>query len=201
MNSKENIKSLWKQIENNRIQAVGGRHFVPRSALIAIFTPPAITKAVAELTCELEDRIGLPEAIRNGGIITFAILVWMHREEAIVEFRRRGLFDSRGPLDESTALSVAPEFGRTFSKEAQWEFRPYILRRGEDVEIDPLEILPYVQLIAEHKGGGYGAVAELTVHPSHQDFYPDKVRRRPAGFPKFLGSPRKTHRARSNHSL
>jgi hypothetical protein len=179
MSTKETTRSLWKQIENNRIKSISGRYFVPRSSLTAIFTPLAISKAVAELECELEDRIGLSKDIHQDGIITFAILVWMHQEEAIVKFRRHRCLDSHGPLDASTAISIAPDFGNTFSREVQLEFRPHFFHRGEDVEFDQLDILPFTGVGKEQKGGGYGEITELAVHSSLQDFYPDKVRQRP----------------------
>ena len=175
MDSKETTLSLWKQIENNRILSVSGKYFVPPASLVTIFTPPAIAKAVAELNCEPDDRIGLSQAIQGDGVITFAILVWMHHEEAIIEFRRKRCLDSRGPLDESTALSIAPEFGATFSREVQWEFRPYFFRRGEDVEIGSAEILPYTKVTGEQMRGGHGGLVQLEIHPSLQDFYLDEV--------------------------
>jgi hypothetical protein len=175
MASRETLQSIWKQIENNRVESTSGRYFVPPSSLAAIFTPLAISKAVAELKCEPVDRIGLAQAIQFDGTVTFAILVWMRVEDAIVEFRRHRCLDPSLPLHETTARKIAPNFGNTFCNEVQWEFRPYFFHRNEDVEIRPTEILPFIQEVEPQKLGGFGAVAQLVVHPSLQDFYPRKV--------------------------
>jgi hypothetical protein len=175
MASRETLQSIWKQIENNRVESTSGRYFVPPSSLTAIFTPLAISKAVAELKCEPVDRIGLARAIQLDGTVTFAILVWMRVEDAIVEFRRHRCLDSSLPLDETTARKIAPNFGYTFCNEVQWEFRPYFFHRNEDVEIRPTEILPFIQEVEQQKLGGFGAVAQLVVLPSLQDFYPRQV--------------------------
>jgi hypothetical protein len=175
MASRETLQSIWKQIENNRVKSTSGRYFVPPSNLTAIFTPLAISKALAELECEPEDRISLAQAIQPDGIVTFAILVWMRVEDAIVEFRRHRCLDSSLPLDETTAKKIAPSFGTLFCNEVQWEFRPYFFHRNEDVVIRPAEILPFIQKVGQQKLGGFGAVDQLVVHPSLQDFYPHKV--------------------------
>src|SRR5258706_16173510 len=93
------LASLWIQIQNNRIEAVNGRGFVPPTSISSIFTPSAIDAAVTELSCAAEDRIGLANAIRRGGVPAFAVLVWISQPDLVVAFRRKRCLD-RLPLDE-----------------------------------------------------------------------------------------------------
>jgi len=172
MASRDTLQSIWKQIENNRVRSSSGQYFVAPLSLTAILTRPAIEKAVAELNCEPQDRRELARAIEKDGMITFAILVWMHAEDAIVEFRRHRCLDDRWPLDKQTVREFAPEFATTFCNEFQWQFRPYSFKRNEDVRIQPTEILPFIEELEGQKTGGFGTVSRMIVYPSLQDFYP-----------------------------
>jgi hypothetical protein len=176
MASKETIRSIWTQIENNRVRSISGRYFVPPSSLATILTAPAISKAVAELECEPEDRINLARTIQFRGRLIFAILIWMHEADAIVAFQRHRCLDSRLPLDEATAKSIVPNFGATFANDVQWQFQPYCFRRNEDVEIGEAEILPYIQEARGMTQGGFGTLIKLEIHPSLQDFNPLSVK-------------------------
>ncbi len=149
---RDTLHSLWIQIQNNRVDAIDGRCFVPPASLASIFTPAAVSAAVAELSCAAEDRIGLAYDIRNGGVATFAVLVWMRRADVVVDFRRHRCLD-RLPLDATTAKRVAGECAPTFLR-LQWEFRPYHFRRGHDVEITRSEILPFVRELDSPTSGG-----------------------------------------------
>lgn len=154
------------------MEALDGRGFVPPVSLSTIFTPSAIAGAVAELSCAIEDRLGLADAIRQGGIATFAVLVCMWQPDLVVVFRRKRCLE-RLPLDEETVRQVAGEYAKTFER-LQWEFVPYHFRRGQDVEIGR-EVLPFVRDLGPLQPGGFGDIHKLEIHPSLQDFAPVDV--------------------------
>jgi hypothetical protein len=190
---RETLRSLWTQIENNRLRSTSGQYFVPRSSLSTIFTPSAIEKAVAELKCEPEEHIGLAKAVQDEGIVTFAILVWIHQEDAIIMFRAHGALDDRLPLSEEPARLISPDFGATFAREAQWQFLPYIFRRNmanQHLEIEAERILPFVRELEPQVVGGFGTVFKEEIYPSLQEFYPEKVSSGDSapGFPRQLSA-------------
>jgi hypothetical protein len=171
MAPKENIEAVRLRIDNERTGSTKSNlhWFVPQTALEHIFTASAIARCVAEVVCEVEDRIGLAAAIESHGTTIFAILIWMRQEDAIVAFRRSSCLD-RLPLDLTTALLVAPDFGRNLVEEHQWHFLPHSFREDEDIEIDPLVILPFMREIGQTEGGGFGTINRLELHPTQHDF-------------------------------
>lgn len=180
MTTGEVVKSLRAQIENNRILSTSNRWFVPESSLKTILTASAVEKALEELKCEREDRIPLAEAIRTEGIVTFAILIWMHAADAIVEFWRHATLDRSLPLHEDDANLRLPEYGTTFARRDQWEFLPHVFRRNTPYqEIDARRILPFIRYreIPEPLGsGGFGTVFREEICSTLQQFYQEKVR-------------------------
>lgn len=166
------LASLWIQIQNNRVNTLDGREFVPPASLSAILTAPAIAAAVAELPCAAEDRLGLADAICHGGVPTFAALVWMSQPGLVVAFRRKRCLD-RLPLDDERVRQAAGEYAPTFAR-VQWEFTPYHFRCEPDVEIGR-EILPFIRDLGPLAPGGFGDIRKLEIHPSLQDFAPRDV--------------------------
>ena len=175
MPSRPNIDSLRLQIGHVRVSNINKQYFVPESSLQLIFTATAIAQAVPELECQPEDRIGLGDAIQRQGVTTFAILVWMGREDSIVEFRRRDCLDSNR-LSHEIAMAIAPCFGSQFTDEYSWQFRPHFFHMGEHVEIDERKILPFLCNVGNPEEGGHGLVTKVEVHPQLQDFCPGSVR-------------------------
>ncbi|KAF2259195.1 kinase-like protein [Lojkania enalia] len=172
MAARETLKHIWAQIDLNRISSTSGRFFVTQASLKGILTESAINKAVVELDCEPDDRLGLPSIILNRGIIIFAILVWMHEEDAITTFRHHGALDSSLPLREDEAQLIVPHFGIAFSREYQWQFLPHKFERNEYREIEPSRILPFVFEVDQPLIGGFGTVSKQHIHPHLQDFRP-----------------------------
>lgn len=148
------------------------RLFVPEASLQKIFTLQAIARAVAELKCQPEDHIGLADAIRLQGVTTFAILIWMNREDSIVGFRRWECLES-ARLSEDAVSVIAPSFGLDFVREYSWQFRPHFFHRGDDIEINERKILPFLRDMGQVAEGGFGTVNKIEVHPLLQDFYPN----------------------------
>ncbi|KAF7552678.1 hypothetical protein G7Z17_g4178 [Cylindrodendrum hubeiense] len=174
-NERRTINALWEQIQYNRILALDRRYFVPPSSLETIFTPAAITAAIGELHCEVEDRLGLAVDIQSHklAVTTFAILVWIKCADAVVNFRRHGCL-GRLPLGAEFADTVAPGFALAFLQ-VQWEFLPYILHSGMDTVIPESRILPFVRQLGPPISGGFGTVERLEIQPSLQDFFPHDV--------------------------
>ena len=188
------------QIQNNHIDGLDGRAFLPPSSLSTIFTPSAIAAAVAELSCAAEDRLGLAAAIRHGGVPTFAILVWMYQPDLVVPFRRKRCLD-RLPLDEQTARQAAGDYEPTFVR-LQREFMQYHFRCDQDVEIGR-EVLPFIRDLGPLTSGGFGDIQRLEIHSSLQDFAPHDVSYCPrAWLPlRLLHSRLSTARGRPTHLL
>lgn len=174
MTSRPNIEALRRQIRNVRCESIEKRPFVPAALLQSFFTPHAIKEAVSELDCQPEDRIGLGNAICSDGITTFAVLIWMGREDAIVDFRRWQYLNSIR-LSEETAIRIAPSFGVDFVREVAWQFRPHFFRLGENVEMDEREILPFLRETGVANEGGFGLVSKVEIHPLLQNFCPGSV--------------------------
>ena len=175
MTARETLKHIWAHIDMNRILSSSGHFFVTQASLKTILTESAISKAVAELDCEPDDRLGLASIILNRGLITFAILVWMHQEDAITAFRCHGALDSRLPLREAEAQRIVPQFGNAFSRDYQWQFLPHKLERNEYREIEPSRILPFILEVDAPLIGGFGTVTKQIIHPDLQDFRPNVV--------------------------
>lgn len=175
MSGRPVIDSLRLQIGSLRCLSIDKRSFVANAPLENILTPQTISQAVAELNCQPEERIGLGEAIQRKGITTFATLIWMRREDAIVDFRRRECLDGT-LLSEEAAVGIAPSFGVEFVREVLWQFRPHIFHLGDDLEIDERKILPFLRGVGNAEEGGFASVSKVEVHPLLQDFYPGSVR-------------------------
>lgn len=174
MSNRPHIDALRAQIRRVRAQSVDRRNFVPESSLLGIFTPQAIASAVTELGCSPEDELGLSDAICSRGITTFAILIWMHQESAIVNFRRWDCIDSK-QLSENLAVAIAPSFGSEFVHEYSWQFRPHFFHRGDCLQIDERKILPFVSETDFDEEGGFGIISKVEIHHALHDFYPQSV--------------------------
>jgi hypothetical protein len=174
MTSRATIDALRLQIGNIRCQSMDTRPFVPKVLLQHIFTPQTIAKAVAELNCAPEDRIDLQDAIQREGIVTFAILIWMRREDTVVAFRMRECLDIIA-LTQDSVVAIAPSFGLEFVREHSWHFRPHFFHKGDNLEIDERKVLPFLREVGQTEEGGFGAVSKVEVHHLLQDFYPGSV--------------------------
>jgi len=170
--ARSTLDSLRVQIENSRVDGLDPRGFVLPSSLSTIFNSTAVAAAVSELRCTAEDRLGLADAIRRGGIPTFAILVAMSQPDLVVNFRKKRCLD-RLPLDVETARRAAGDFGAEFVRR-QWEFLPYHFGLEQDVEFDQ-EVLPFVGDRGLLGSGGFGDIRKLEIHPWLQNFAPHDV--------------------------
>jgi hypothetical protein len=187
MASRATIEGLYSQIGRGRVGSVSGKYFIQQSKVWEIFTPTKINLAVAELTCDAHERVGLAKKIQQEGTILFAVLVWMRREDSIVSFRNHECLDNKFPIDEARAQEIVPEFGLEFAREYQWQFLPYFfnkdMREYHRQIKDVGRIFPFVKVehIAE---GGFGEVSKLTIPTSMQTFFHSMVRT------EFLGADR-----------
>lgn len=163
------LTSLRIQIQNNRIPTIDGHGFVPPASLSTIFTHTALVAAVAELSCDAEDCLGLADAIQQEGLPAFATLVCMSLPDLVVAFRRKRYLN-RLPLEPETAKHLVGDLAPTFLR-LQWEFIPYHFQRDQDVEIGH-EILPFVRDLGPLASGGFGDIRVLELHPSLQNFAP-----------------------------
>jgi hypothetical protein len=176
MAARPTVEWLHGQIERAKERSICGRYFIRPCRVWDIFTPAAIELAVAEVHCDAYDKIGLAKKIELEGILVFAVLVCMRREDHIVAFRNHDCLTL--PIPEAKALLIAPELGLPFAREYQWQFIPYVFKRDmseHHYEIDELGIiLPFIE--EKNRGnGGYGEVSEVTIPASLQEFFSSTV--------------------------
>jgi hypothetical protein len=178
MSSKPTINWLRGQIEQHRTKAVTGQYFITKSEVRAIFKRPEIDLAVGELRCDTQDRVGLATKISAEGTITFAILIWMGREDLIALFRNHEALDSSLPLPETRAQKIAPEIGVSFSREYQWQFLPYVFKHDMcdyHRNIDDDMLFPFIGEVEHVATGGYGEVSRVEILAPLQEFFPSQV--------------------------
>ncbi|KAJ0108126.1 hypothetical protein J7T55_007245 [Diaporthe amygdali] len=177
-NNKLSIQVLREQMENNMVRSDSKRWFLPETSLRTTFTPAAVQKAVEQLCCRPDQRINLVEAILCAGVKTFAILVWMEKEDHIVSFRAHQALDDRLPFSEELAKTAAPDFGARLAREEQWRLLPFRFppkMHEHHLEIEENRILPLVGRPHDLAEGSFGQIVTISVWPTQQDFVPDHV--------------------------
>jgi len=176
MTSRPTIEWLYGQIEGAKERSISERYFIRPSRVRDIFTLATIERAVTELNCDTYDKVGLAKKIELEGVLVFAVLIYMRREDQIVAFRNHDCLAL--PVPEGKAVLIAPEFGVSFAREYQWQFIPYFFKRDmseHHYEIDELGIIfPFIEE-KNRRDGGYGEVSELTIPASLQEFFPGMV--------------------------
>lgn len=179
MASERAIQILYEEIARYRVKAVSGTYFIHKSKLRDILSASRIKDAVDELECGVSDRIGLATKIYSEGIITFAILIWMQRADAITVFRNHEFLDSRLPIHETHAREIAPEFGTSFATEYQWQFLPYVFRKDmcdHHREIRETNVIfPFLDSVEMIGEGSFGEVSKVQIPTSLQEFLPGTV--------------------------
>ncbi len=68
-----------------------------------------------DLNCQPDERIGLAETIYQKGKKTFAILIFMRKEDDIVKFRNHDTLDDRLPLATNVAQNNMGDEGGSFA--------------------------------------------------------------------------------------
>jgi hypothetical protein len=170
-------EELYARLGNARIKSESTKYFVPPESVKEILTRPNIERCIAENIPNANELIGLSEKIEEDGVTVFAILLWMHRVPSIVKFHSHGCLDNRLPLGEGQAMEVAPDFGRTFAQETQWQFLPYHFEKdmcNYHLTLQTCMILPFVQK-SGIKEGVFGEVCRMQVVAGLQDFIESKV--------------------------
>lgn len=179
MAGKRTIKSLKRRIEGCMEKSESGRYFLPKLHLSHIFTLDEIEEAVDELSCPIEEKIGLAQEIYHQGARVFAILIKNGEEDLITQFRKHCMLKIESPLDVTLAGQVAGDFGSAFAQEYQWQFLPYEFGRNmrdhcRTITYDKM-ILPFVGDTEVIASGGFGDITRVKIHPSQHEFTLDKV--------------------------
>ncbi|KAI3322010.1 kinase-like protein [Xylariaceae sp. AK1471] len=167
------IRSLRRQLQNSKVRSDSGQYFVPDMSIINILTLSAVKEAVLELQCKPDERIGLAERVYHEAKKVFSILTLMSEEDYIVKFRDHGCLDSRLPLSEEDAKTIAGDVGIHFTNQ-QWEvlsesFRVKMWENHQ--EFGKKRILPFIDEPERAGEGGYGEVVKINILPSQQAFY------------------------------
>lgn len=167
------IGFLREQIQDSLVTSISERLFLPTNKLHEIFTLATIGGAVKELNCGPGDRIKLAETIHDEGKRLFAILIYNDWQNLIVEFRKHGALDSRLPLSEDDAVTIAGRpIGRRLAQEAQWVFCPYTFPESMwkcHREVEKKMILPFIG-VEQIGTGAFSDVNKMKISPSQQNF-------------------------------
>ena len=175
---KASINFLKRQIESYMVRSESGRYFLPRQYIGLIFTLDKIEKAVGELDCPIDEKIGLSREIYERGARVFATLIKNGEENLITRFRKYEVLGHESPLDEVLARRIMGDFGVAFAREYQWQFLPYIFRRNmRDYHRDIHEamILPFIGEPDVIASGAFGDVSQMEISPFQQEFVPNSV--------------------------
>jgi hypothetical protein len=173
------IRSLRTQMHNNMVCSESGHHFLPNISIATIFTLPAIEKAILELKCRPDERIGLAKKIHHKGKKIFAILILMSEEDYIVQFRNWSALDDRLPLSKYDAQKIAGEAGSCLADEYQWKLLPeaFPLNMWEHhLEFVKETILPFVDEPEHVATGGFGEISKVKILASQQALCTQEVR-------------------------
>jgi hypothetical protein len=176
---KATTKFLKRLIESHMVCSESGRYFLPKSYLSLIFNLEEIEKAVDEVGCPIDEKIGLAQEIYNHGARIFATLIKNGEEDLITEFRKHEVLNTDSPLDENLAKRIAGEFGVSFGREYQWQFLPYNFRQNMRDSCKNIShngmIHPFVGEPEVVASGGFGEITKVKIFPSQQEFVPNKV--------------------------
>ncbi|KAI0442354.1 hypothetical protein F4803DRAFT_519717 [Xylaria telfairii] len=167
------LSALKTQIQDSLVTSVSERLFLPTDKLHEILTQESIRNAVKELLCGPEHCIKLAETIYNEGKRVFAMLIYNDWQDHIIAFRKYGALDSRLPLSEDDAVSIAGrDVGRRLARDTQWVFCPYTFPKNMwecDCQVERKMILPFIS--AEQIGSGaFSIVEKISISPSQQNF-------------------------------
>jgi hypothetical protein len=181
------LTSLHRQIKESILIAVGGKEFIQRQNIDEIFTQENVKGAVDELHCVSSqdfELVELAEQVFENYRTVFAILIWIHREDDILIFRRHKAVDDRLPLSKATIEEMIPNHAEMFV-ESQCKFLPYFFESGsrngqEKVycheHITTERILPFVKEIPScGPKGKFGEISVVTIPVSSQAFLLSKV--------------------------
>ncbi len=173
-----NVRLLRTQIQNNMVYSESQRHFLPDISVATIFTLPAIEKAILELDCQPDERIGLAEKIYHKGKKTFAILILMGEEDLVVQFRNWNALDDRLPLNKFDAQKIAGEVGSSLADEYQWKFLPENFPSNmweHHLEFVKEKILPFIDEPEQVATGAFGEISKVKILPSQQALCSEEV--------------------------
>jgi hypothetical protein len=165
---------IWMQIEAKRKRSTDGKYYITEKDVRVVLTSEAVENAVRELSFSEIDHVEICAKIKLEGVKTFAILLWMRRESAIVDFIENGALDSSLPLAQARVEDIAPSFGKSFAQEIQWQFLPRFFSsslRSYFARIQAEEILPFLSEVKLGEGG-LGEVFLTGIDSSHQDLLP-----------------------------
>jgi hypothetical protein len=165
---------IWGQIQTKRKRSTDGRYYITEKDVRVVLTSEAVDNAVRELSLSEVDHVEICAKIKVEGMKTFAILLWMRRESAVVDFIENGALDSSLPLAQVRAEAIAPSFGKHFSQEIQWQFLPRFFSsslRSYFARIQAEEILPFLSEVKLGEGG-LGEVFLTGIDSSQQDMLP-----------------------------
>jgi hypothetical protein len=116
----------------------------------------------------------LATSVCDNGVLVFAILSWIQKPEAVVDFVDKHELDDRLPFRVNDLPNISPDIPQFF--DVQWAFLPVFLRKGDFRKFRHKEIIPFKSELGEPDlDGSSGAISKVTIEPSLHDFVEEQV--------------------------
>ena len=170
------VSKLRDGIEKIRRETTSGRYFVDLKELKLLFGREQLIKAVKECSLPVHRQLNFADTILQKGIITFAILLSLRKEDSILNFIEHDDLDNSLPKTNARLSEIAPDVGDRFAEEVQWEFLPHYFQRDTHRRIQAKTILPILEEVAlEDQKGAFANVSKVFIASSMQNLLPSEV--------------------------
>lgn len=148
------------------------RPFVPYNRLVeTLIRDTVIDLLKGELDISFTRRNEIADAVLNGGLRLFAILVDIDELAALVRFLELDkLSDSKLPLSEQDLTTILKEYGSDTADQffsTQWTYLPPILVKNHSCRtLDPWTVLPFeeIEMVQLASPGGFSEVHIVQLH-------------------------------------
>ena len=171
-------KTLVRERGKNNIMRDYSRN---PDGLSAILTPEVVRNIVSEAGVQAHEIPKVVATVCEQMLLIFAILIDIHKPQAIHIFIEEGIVDAKIPLELTAVPST--NIDRKVFYDAQWTFTPYRLKRGVHRHIRseyPLPIMDEERL--PHMDGSFGMISRVRLSPELDELSPShrKVSKRNA---------------------
>jgi serine/threonine protein kinase len=139
--------------------------------LSAILTSEVVRNVVSEAGVQVHEIPKVVATVCEQMLLIFAILIDIHKPQAIHIFIEEGIADAKMPLELTAIPSTSID--RKAFYDAQWRFTPYRLKRGVHRHIRseyPLPIVDEERL--PHMDGSFGMISRVRLSPELDELSP-----------------------------
>jgi hypothetical protein len=172
------VRKLRDSLINLVIENSIGREFIPCDTFNTLMTPSTISRVFQEIVTTNApqyhplDYKKWYQTVQEKLPKILAILVWLGKENLILQFLYRSRDDSNLPLNTEDLNSIDHSLLQTRFREKQYCFIAVRFTKGQERHWHEEQILPF---LAEKplKGGegGFGVVYEVKIHDAYHDMW------------------------------